>query len=92
MNTIQLPDALYQQVRQRASAAGLSVDQYVAEIVEFDVNAATESNDHLFTPEVVAELEQIHAEMKAGGKVFTPEEVDEFLRQKSLSWSGNRGN
>jgi hypothetical protein len=92
MHSIQLPDDLYQQAQQRASEAGLSVDEYIAEIVESDVNTGSENYDHLFTPEVVAELEQIHAEMKAGGKVLTPEEVDEFLRQKSLSWRGNHGN
>ena len=90
MHQVHLPDPLYEQARQRASEAGFqSVDEYVAEIVESDICAGAADYDHLFTPEVVAELEQIHAEMKVGGKTLTPEEVDESLRRKSQAWTAN---
>jgi hypothetical protein len=35
----------------------------------------------LFTPEVLAELDQISAEIKAGGKSYTMEEVREHLEK-----------
>ena len=44
---------------------------------------AARNFDHLFTPQVVSELEQISAAAKAGGKTFTSEEVREHFRKKS---------
>lgn len=87
MAHIQLPDRLYEQARKLAGDAGFqSVDDYVADLVEREASADVADFDHLFTPEVVAELEQIHAEMKAGGKTLTAEEVDEHLLRKSQAW------
>jgi hypothetical protein len=93
MQPVQLPDQLYQQAQQRAHAAGFqSVDEYVAQIVESDVSAASEDFDHFFTPEIVAELDQIRAEIQAGAKTYSSEEVDEFFRQKSQAWRETHGN
>lgn len=93
MHPVQLPDQLYQKAQQRAQAAGFqSVDEYVAEIVESDVSAALEDYDHFFTPEIVAELDQIRAEVQAGAKTYSSEEVDEFFRQKSQARRETHGN
>lgn len=87
MPVIQLSDQLYDQARQRASKAGFpTVDEYVADVVASDVSDDLANFSHIFTPEVVAKLEEIDAEMRAGGKTFTSEEVDEFLRRKSEAW------
>lgn len=87
MPVVQLSDQLYDQARQRASEAGFqSVDEYVADVLASDVGDDLANYAHIFTPEVVAELEKIDVEMKAGGKTFTSEEVDEFLRRKSEAW------
>jgi hypothetical protein len=87
MPHVQLPDRLYEQAQKLAGDAGFqSVDDYVADLVESEASADAGNFDHLFTPDVVAELEQIHAEMKRGGKALTAEEVDEQLRQKSQAW------
>ena len=87
MHQVHLSDQLYQQAKQRASEAGFqTVDEYVAEIVECDVSATVENHDQFFSPEIVANLEQIHAEVRAGAKTFTQQEVDEYFRQKSQAW------
>lgn len=93
MHQVQLSDQLYQQAQQRAAEAGFqSVDEYVAEIVESDVSASSENYDHIFTPEVLAELDQARAAVQAGGKTYSPEEVDEHFRQKSQAWREAHGN
>jgi hypothetical protein len=93
MHQIQLSDQLYQQAKQRATEAGFqSVDEYIADIVESDVSASVANFDHFFTPEVVSHLNQIHAEVLEGARVFSQEEVDEFFRQKSQAWREAHGN
>jgi hypothetical protein len=84
MHHVQLSEQLYRLARQRASEAGFqSVDDYVAEIVESEVSAATANLDHFFTPEILAELDQIHAAVQAGAKTYTAEEVDEHFRRNA---------
>lgn len=45
--------------------------------------------DHLFTPEVVADLRSIAAEMESGGRVYSGEEIDEHFAQRRLEWLAN---
>ena len=92
MHNIQLSDQLYQQAQRRAIEAGfLSVDDYVAEIVDSDVSVSAENYDHFFTPDIVGQLDQINTEAKAGAKTYTAEEVDEHFRQKSQAWREAHG-
>lgn len=87
MQHIQLSDQLYKQAQRRASEVGFqSVDEYVAEMIETDVGISTENFDHFFTPQIIAELDQIQAEIKAGGKTYTQDEIDEHFRRKSQAW------
>jgi len=51
--------------------------------------ADADNCDHLFTPEVVADLRSISAEIKAGGKTYSMDEVDEHFAQKRKAWLAN---
>lgn len=87
---VQLSDQLYRVAQRRASEAGFAtVEEYFADVVTQDVADDTENFDHLFTPRVVAELEQISATAKAGGKTHSSEEVRDHFRTKSDAWRAN---
>jgi len=93
MLNIELSDQLYQQARRRATETGFrSVDEYVAQVVASDVSDDLLSDEHIFTPEVVTELKQIDAEIKAGGKTYTEAELDEHFRRRSQAWRAAQGN
>jgi hypothetical protein len=91
MQQIQLSDQLYQDAKRRASEAGYSnVDQYIADVLVHDLTNndgnETPNLDHLFTPEVIADLDQISAEIKAGGKIYSLDEVQEHFEKKRKEW------
>ena len=90
MQQVQLTDQLYRVAQRRASEAGFpSVEEYIADVVTQDIADDTENFDHLFTPTVISELEQISAAAKAGGKTYTSDEVREHFRKKSDEWPAN---
>jgi len=85
---VQLADELYKRAQLKASEAGYaSVDEYIAEAVALHLtdDAEQEDLDHRFTPEVIAGLEQISAEMHAG-KTVSMEEVDKHLAEVRQAW------
>lgn len=93
MQSIQLSDQLYQEALRRACDAGFeSVDQYIAEIVKHHVNSSGDDYDKIFTPQVIAQLNHIHAEVQAGAKTFSQEEVEQHFMQKAQAWPEHRGN
>lgn len=92
MQQIQLSDQIYQQAQQRAAEAGFqTVDEYVAEIVESDVLTAAADFDHLFTPEVVDQLDQLYTQVQNGAKTYSPQEVDDHFERKSQAWREAHG-
>ena len=87
MRQIQLADQLYDEVQRRATEEGFdSVDEFVAKIVSESIQDQSENFDHLFTPERIAHLDRICAEIDAGGKTYAPEEVEEYLEKKRAQW------
>lgn len=87
MQQVQLDDRLYKEAQRRAAEARFSsVDEYVADVVNDDLIGAngeeTPNLDHLFTPEVIADLDRISAEIKAGGKTYSSDEVREHFAKK----------
>jgi len=90
MQQIQLDDHLYKEAQRRAAAAGFSsVDDFVADVVGQTFQDDAEDQDHLFTPERIAELDRISAEVKAGGKTYTMEEVEAHFDEKRKKWLEN---
>jgi hypothetical protein len=91
MHEIQLDERIFQEAQRRATAAGFSsVDAYVADVLSHDLDETTDNLDHLFTPEVIAELDQISAEIDAGGKTYSIEEVREHFEKKRTEWLKNQ--
>lgn len=87
MHKVHLNDKLYKEAERRAREAGFgSVDEFVADRLESDFSEERENLDHLFTPEVIADLDRISDDIKAGGKTFTMDEVDQHLEQKRQEW------
>jgi hypothetical protein len=81
MPQINLNDQVFDVAQRRAADEGYSsVDEYIADVVVQDVGGENASFDHVFTPERLAELEQISAEIKAGGKTHSMAEVQEHFR------------
>jgi hypothetical protein len=70
MHQVQLNERLCKEAERRAAEAGFStVDEYVADRLESDFSDAREDFDDRFTPQVVARLDQISDQMKAGQSV-----------------------
>jgi hypothetical protein len=90
MPQIQLNDQLYEEAERRATEAGFStVDEYVADFLSHHLHDDSENLDHLFTPQVIAQLDQISAEIKAGGKTYTMDQVQEHFENKRKQWLQN---
>jgi hypothetical protein len=93
MPQIQIDDQVFKAAQRRATDSGYSsVDAYITDVVVHDLTELgdeTPKLDHLFTPQVVAELRQISAKARAGGKTHTSEEVRQHFRKKSEAWEAN---
>jgi len=93
MPQVQIDDQVFQAAQRRAADGGYtSVEAYITDVVVYDLTNAGEDTpdlDHLFTPQVIGELEQISARAQAGGKTYTSEEVREHFRSKSQVWGEN---
>ncbi len=82
MHQIQLDDELYQVVQHRATSAGFeTVDQYVADVLQHDLQEETENFDYLFTPERLAHIDRAAAQIDAGQGI-SAEQVRDHFRQK----------
>lgn len=84
---IQLPEQLFDQAQRRAVEAGFAtLDEYIVDVVSEDLTRETENLDHRFTPTVVAHLNQIQEEIKAGAKTYSEAEMDEHFRERANQW------
>ena len=84
---VQLSDQLYNEAKIRANAEGFeSVDEYITDVVQYDLDAATEDLDHLFTPSRLAQIDKAAAQIKAGDSL-TSDQVKEYFKQKRITWS-----
>ncbi len=82
MHHIQLNDDLYQEAERRASAAGfVSVDDYVADVLQHDLLEDTENLDSLFTPERLAHIDRAVTQIDAGQGI-PAEQVRNYFRRK----------
>ena len=89
---LELTDQIYAQAKLRADEAGFStVDEYLTDILTDDLSeefvaedpeGETENLDHLFTPERLAHVDRVIADIKAGGKTYTSAEVREHFRKR----------
>jgi hypothetical protein len=90
MHQVQLDDQLYKEAERQARQAGFStVDEYVADLLGHNHHVEADSLDDLFTGEVIADLDRISAQIKAGGKTYTLDEVDDHFDKKRKEWLQN---
>jgi hypothetical protein len=90
MNQVQLSESLYEEAQRRASDAGYgSVDDYVADILEKDLNDEMDNLDHLFTSKRIAHIHRVQEDIKAGGQTYSTEEVRDFLASNREEWLAN---
>lgn len=93
MRQIQISDQIYEQAKHRAIETGFgSVDEFIADCVVSGLNEPADDYDHFFTPEVIADLDQISASVKGGAQTYSQEEVDEHFRKKSEAWRNSHAN
>lgn len=84
---LELTDQLYDLAKQRAIESGFkTVGDYIAGVVSNDLTDGTENLDHLFTPDRIAHIEAVRADIKAGGQTYTQAEVREHFRKRWESW------
>ena len=82
MHQVHLNDELYQEAQRRASASGfVTVDRYVADVLQRDLQEETENLDYLFGPERLAHIDRAAAQIDAGQGV-PAEQVHDRFRQK----------
>jgi len=90
VHRVQLTDHLYSQAREAAAAAGFeSVDLFVAEAVRGYLQIASEDEEAMFTPEVLAEIDK-GVEDVIAGRTLSGEEVDARLAKHKAKWLEER--
>ncbi len=89
---LQLTEQLYDQAKRRAVRAGFqTVEEYASNVLTKDLREDTEDYDSLFTPARMEHLDKIAAEVRAGGKTYTMEEVSVYLDEKRADWIRKNG-
>jgi hypothetical protein len=90
MPQLHLSDQIFSVAQRRAAEEGYSsVDGFVSDVLAQTLAPESDNHDDLFTPERIAELERISAEIKGGGKTYTMAEVDEHFQNKRKAWLAN---
>lgn len=93
MHQVHLADQLYQQAQRRAIEAGFtSIDEYVADVIAQDLVLRAENLDHVFTPDVIRELDRASEVATGGGKTYSSDELKEHFRRRSEAWRANQTN
>ena len=86
MPQIQISEQLFHHVQQRAAEAGFAcVDDYVADMLQQDVDPVWAEVERLLTPERLAEAERAAAQI-AAGQGRTLEQFDEELQRRRERW------
>lgn len=86
MPSVDLSDRLYLQLERAARTNGVSVEEFVADRLE----AELEDEPFVFTPEQEAKVLQGLEDVKAG-RFFTMEEVEEHLAANRAAWKAANG-
>jgi hypothetical protein len=88
--TINIPDEAYITAKERAKQEGFgSTEVFLSDLVISSISPDSDNQDHVFTTTVISELDRISAEIKAGAKTYTAEEVRTHLAQKRKAWLAN---
>ena len=90
MADIHITDQLYARARRVAIARGFStVDEFLEDVIQGECSSEIEYLDHLFTTEVLAELDRRVAELDSG-KSVSIKEVEQRIAAKRQQWLSDR--
>lgn len=90
MHAVRLPDPSFIEAQRAAAANGLSKEEFVADAVQLHL-PDPENFDDRFTPVVIGHLARIAADIDAGGRTYSAEEVNEMLgATKQGRWKGDK--
>ena len=85
MHQIQLDDRLYQKAERRGSASGfVTVNDYVADVLQNDLHQEFQNLEYLFTPDRLAHIDRAAAQIDAGQGI-PAEKVRDYFQQKHKS-------
>jgi hypothetical protein len=79
-------------IQQMVDTQHVTAEQVIEQIIDAGIQAQLsdpDNYDHLFTPEVAADLRGIAADMETGGLVYSSEQVREHFVQKRKAWLAN---
>ncbi|MBS1701121.1 MAG: hypothetical protein JST12_05635 [Armatimonadetes bacterium] len=84
---INVPDTTGRKLKARLAKLTKRLSKNPKLVKEIPLDDDEDENlKHLFTPERLAELDQICAELDAGAKTYTAKEVDAYLETKRKAW------
>ncbi|HET6249290.1 MAG TPA: hypothetical protein VFE47_16460 [Tepidisphaeraceae bacterium] len=90
MPQVQLSEQIFQAAERQAAARGYTnVDSYISDFVLSQLGGDSENFDAIFTADQISALEQISADIMAGGKTYTIAEVEEHFRNRRKEWLTN---
>jgi len=88
MYEVRIPDHIYRRAAEAAQAHQVSLEVFVSEAVQLHLQDDPENYDHLFTPDVLSELDAIVAAVDSGGKTFAEDEVEAHFDERRKAWLG----
>lgn len=91
MANVQINDLVFKAAERRAVEGGYSSgDEYISDVVTNDLGEEGETFEHHFTPERLADLKRISAEIEKGGKTYSMAELQTHFENKRKTWLDNR--
>ncbi len=88
--TIEIPEEAYLAVQQQALNGGFeTTERYISDIVVSTAMHDSENFDHIFTADIIADLNTISRGIEAGEKTFTMDEVHDRLAETRRKWLAN---
>ena len=90
---LSIPDDLFAALSRQAKVDGFeSPEQYVADFISHGHVLSIDNLDHMFTPKVIAHLDEISERIRAGEKTFTIDQCKAELAKRKAEWLGNHQN
>jgi hypothetical protein len=89
---LRLTDEAFLRAEKEAEIGGTSVEQFLADYLRerLTEDQKWENLDSLFTPEVLAEIDEAIAEADSDPTRYTLEEVKQHFAEKSAAWKRSR--
>ena len=87
---VELTDEQYARIRLLAKEGGDTPEEVVREAVASYLGPTDDEIRAKFSPEVMAHLDSLMDEVRAGGRTYTQEDVDAHLEEVKKKWRQSR--